>query len=258
MTEPKTFKTIKTGSVLKYTAPVWERSYSDLRLTEWSLTILLEVKAANDAHIWLSASEDPKSKSKAKGYEIVMGANKNSKCFIRRGQQGAELTNRMEGLGEGPLKPNSSEKFWITYQRGIRNDKEEVRLCLGRGLVPGSHALLTAVDLKALNVYSVAVSTGFGSEGEWKLLSVKVSPVRTNEVKIVTPEEPDEVPVKRLNATPVKDSIVVKKSTSNASGLLKRPRVGLKPSPEKKAVEPSEEDRRIVGRSINRAIAKFA
>lgn len=238
---------------MKYGPPVWERSYADRGLTEWSLVILLEVKAANDAHIWLNASEDPKSKSKAMGYEIVLGANGNSNSFIRRGQQGDELAARMEQHGSGPLNRDKAEKFWISYNRIMRKGKPEVRIYVGRGLTVGSSAFLPAVCTKARNVHSVSLSTGYGAEGDWTILSVQV---RSND----TPDEPREIPVKRVNVTPVKSSIVVKRSTEEkGSALLKRPRITSNKSPnsEKTRVDSSERERKLLEESVDNAIAKF-
>ena len=268
-------KSIATSSKYGYTDPaVWERPYTHSGSSEWALQMLLEVQASSDAHIWLSNGE----RLKTKGYEIVLGASRNKASFIRRGQQGSELAAKYHDKDDVPLSGSRMDKFWIVfiYSSG------QSSIAVGRGWIPRSDMIFFAIDSssKRLDVNSVFVSTGFGSEGRWTIVSVTAGPVRTafecpkrEEVEIVTPaevvvEQPASpkaktginVQVKKAStATPIRNTIVVKRGLGSSPGsLLKRQKIDPSQSARFEiSIKSSETERNLVKASVDQAIARF-
>lgn len=267
-------KSIATSSKYGYTDPaVWERPYTHSGSSEWALQMLLEVQASSDAHIWLSNGE----RLKTKGYEIVLGASRNKASFIRRGQQGLELAAKYHDNDDLPLSGSRMDKFWVVfiYSGG------QSSIAVGRGWIPRSDMIFFAIDSssKRLDVNSVFVSTGFGSEGRWTIVSVTAGAVRTafecpkrEAVDIVTPAEVVELPAspkqvtetksvvrKSSTATPIRSTIVVKRGLGISPGsLLKRQKID--PSQSARchiSIKASETEHNLVKTSVDQAIARF-
>nr|XP_006816218.1 PREDICTED: uncharacterized protein LOC102809517 [Saccoglossus kowalevskii] len=110
-----------------------------------------EVKANNDVHIALSEEErviDPM-------YEIVLGASGNTRSVIRRGS----LSNEKKSVQTpGIVSMNEWRSFWISWSNG------EIKV--GR---EGEAPFIQWKDPDPLPVNFVGYSTGWGSEGEFRL-----------------------------------------------------------------------------------------
>lgn len=245
---------LKTSDKYGYDSPVWERSYADRSQAEWSLLMLMEIEAISDAHFWLS--EEAGSRSKARGYEIVIGASRNSSSFIRRGKQGTDLASKFHLAGEGPLSGKESKKFWLSFVKTDAN----VTLVIGAGWEPGKHKVIFAIDSsnRRMDIETISVSTGFGSVGRWTIVSVKVGAAQdafnsNRLVEVVTPGTPPLPSISQRHATPIRETLVAASST----GLLKRRRASISSTPQQREVQvPS--DSALFRRSVNRAMDKFS
>jgi hypothetical protein len=266
-------KIVQTGTQYKYGAPIWERPHAQSKTPQagWSLDLVFDVKAASDAHIWLNGCGDPNTRNLRRGYEIVLGARNNSDCYIRKGQQGMESDYRTEGPGRGPLCGEKAEKFWIAV---TKDPLGTVTIEAGCGIVVGSSRLVRAVYRNGFEIFSVSLSTGFGSAGEWTIMSTHFYSLgRLDGVDIETPEEPREFPktvpniVRRTSVgTPARNSLMVRQDGGDLAGgsLLKRPKSSAAAAAVKKrplaavSIVAIEKEREIVQSHVDKAMAKFS
>jgi hypothetical protein len=242
-----------TGEKYGYRYPsVWERPYThSSSMNEWSLLMLLEVRAGSDAHIFLSADGGVK-----KGYEIVIGASKNAQTLIRRGAQKDAIGMKLHAEKDEPLSSSEMRKFWISFIHGRRKS----RVIVGRGWNPPEGTILLAVDgsTRRLDVQSASVCTGFGSEGEWSIAAVKMGELKDaldigKQVSITTP------PAEKSNTPPRMRNTLVVSHRGDSSGLLRRPRgsdaISAGSVSVSQELKPSE--REAIRVSTDRAISKF-
>ena len=242
-----------TGAKYGYKYPsVWERPYThSVSSSEWSLLMLIEVRASSDAHVFLSADGGLK-----KGYEIVIGASKNTQTLIRRGAQKDAMGMKLHGDKDEPLSSSEMRKFWISFTYGRRKS----RVVVGRGWNPLEDVILVVVDSskRRLDVQSASVCTGFGSEGEWSIVAVKMGEMKDafkigEQVSITTP--PAEESVEVAHTPPQMRNTLVVGHRGESSGLLRRPRSSDAVSAGSVSVtqrlKPSQRE------AIRRAISKF-
>jgi hypothetical protein len=201
-----------TSAKYGYTDPVWDKPYQQ---TLAPLLILFEVKAASDAHLWLSDG----SSSKTRGYEILLGGWNNKRSEIRRGQQGRIQLACLLHDGEGPLSKTHARKFWIS----VVSRTDSVTIVVGRGWEAWKEKILVGIDKsekRIIPIESVSVSTGFGSSGEWSLsvstIDLGARPSADEKVEKVSTEIKD-----KENKLNIENTLVPK----NSVGLLKRPRL---------------------------------
>jgi hypothetical protein len=239
---------VSTGSKYGYGVPVWERPINQPHSEK--LTMLFEVDAASDAHLWLSDG----GSSGRRGYEIVIGGWKNKRSEIRRGQQGTQLACQFH-LDNAPLRAGSMTKFWLA----VLHKPDSVTIVVGTGRDTWKNKVMMAVDStprRVKGIDSIAVSTGFGSEGKWDVLVMTDLPIESMSEE----KENEHTQVRIENKTPeksilIRNTIVV--TGSGASGLLKRPR-GAFDAPAFVSVqeEAARDEKRRLSMDLHRAIAK--
>ena len=240
---------IRTSTKYGYsTQAAWDRPVG----TEGPVTLLLEVDGASDAHVWLSDG----TSSTTRGYEVVIGGWKNTRSEIRRGQQGTQLL-ACELHRDGPLQAGSMRKFWLSI---IPKKEESVTIVLGAGWEPWKQKILVGVDKAARRIDRIEaayVSTGFGSEGVWEVLTdsleppvVKSESATARTVSVTPPSRP-------IFKQSIRDTIVVA-SSHTPVGLLKRPRSAAPEEPVSSgvSVRPTELERRSITADLARTIVK--
>ena len=250
-------KNLTTPATYGYSEPVWVKSY--VNAGAGSLMMFFEVKAAHDAHIWLSDG----SGDKRKGYEIVIGGWNNSRSVVRRGQQGVtELACAEHTPDSRPLSETESRRFWIS----LIESPSSVKLVVGRGWDAWNNKFLAAIDAssKRLRVESVSVSTGFRAEGHWSFLSIDsaddVSVAKRKESPPRSPGDKENAPTRTGNTTlsaslggkNIKNTIL-----TPSSGLLKRPRSSLASTPVSVSFDHSTTTPSVTA-TVNKAIARFS
>ena len=226
---------VETGKKYVYKT-VWDDSILAPISRSVPFVLLVEVQAPSDAHVLLG------------GYEIVIGGWKNTRSEIRRGKQKEAIATIFHPKNNGPLNPNSSSKFWISVVNGSS-------IAVGYGWEVWLQTFLVAVDKKQNLVDSVAISTGFGSEGIWNIHVMSKKESR---------EESESSPIKSVAATPVIRSVgppaTAEAATVAAASSIRRTLVSSSSSLLKRSREPSiVEDTDINDendRSIQRTIAK--
>jgi hypothetical protein len=205
--------TVSTSDKYGYdTNPVWEKPVREKEPIE-KLSMLIEVEAHSDAHIWFSDG----SKNSRRGYEVVIGGWKNKRSEIRRGQQGTQLACEFH-IHDPPLQGGWPRKFWFAL---VRKD-DSITIVLGTGWDLWRNRMLMAVDKSVKRIAEIEtchVSTGYGSEGTWEVIVLDdKEKTATKPIKTRTEEIP-RTPDSRIN---IRDTIRVNGTTP--SGLLKRPR----------------------------------
>ena len=203
---------------------VWEKPHASSSFAP--ILILLEVQAASDAHIWLSAAEG----SKSKGYEILLGGWKNKRSEIRRGQQGTlQLACLLHEDGQGPLCPTQSRKFWIS----LISRTDSVTIVVGKGWEAWKDKLLVGIDKsskRVTSIESVNICTGFGAEGKWSIVVSTVdSETRNNEKPPIKSHDSPPKQSPHHDFPPrdrIQDTIIVRDpaTASGQGSLLKRKR----------------------------------
>ena len=118
---------------------------------------LFEVQACSDAHLAMAAIPH---NSQTVSYEIVIGANANGFSLIRLGRQLPDIVRKST---PGILDCGSSRAFWVSWRSG--------RIAVGRGSSVGSDQFMELNVNKSHSVNNIGVSTGFGSNGTWKIES---------------------------------------------------------------------------------------
>lgn len=114
--------------------------------------VKFEVKACNDAHVLLMQGTSTTQSI----YELVIGGWGNSQSVIRNQQQGTHLaTTRHE-----PLNCYEFHPFWVSWDAGV--------IRVGSGLTVGEDEFISYTG-PAFQVNHVAVSTGWGATGEWRM-----------------------------------------------------------------------------------------
>ncbi len=118
--------------------------------------ITFKVKACNDAHIALFDHYHT-----ARAYEIVIGSNGNSVTRIKK-----KLIGSSEVQVETPdiLSCTDFGQFWVTWANG--------RIALGYGDIEGILEIAAFEDDDPHSVSYLAISTGWGSEGEWEFFTL--------------------------------------------------------------------------------------
>lgn len=112
-----------------------------------------QVSAHHDAHVALMSrdnTEDPL-------YEIVIGGWRNTKSCIRLGKQ-----QQCKATYSGPVVNNDTyTQFWVSWVNGV--------ISLGRSVTVNQCVLMEYTHTTPYPVNFLAVMTGFGSTGKWKL-----------------------------------------------------------------------------------------
>lgn len=117
-------------------------------------SLTFQVKACNDAHIALSQDKGVDSRNT---YEVVIGGWSGRRSVIRDCKQCAykARSNKRQTVNCKTYLP-----FWIGWENGI--------IRVGTGNVVGNGQFMMWNDAGPHDVNYVAVSTGFGSNGDWK------------------------------------------------------------------------------------------
>lgn len=154
-------KHAKTDGKYKY-QPVWIAQEG-----EYATEVLVSVRSFADAHIWLATSTDENCRSK--GYEIVLGAHRNTWCAIRKGRR---QMDRIFYEGE-VLKGQSAAHFWLACDRQT-NDVPHFQVDVGVGHTVGSGRIMSLSDINFKNpILHVSVCTSNYCSGYWTV-DVKV------------------------------------------------------------------------------------
>ena len=122
---------------------------------------VFKVRCCNDAHVLMTTTMHHNDTEHA--YELVFGGDNNNKVYIRKGSGWNGGVPGYERSGQFPGLMNCDElrTFWASWEGGL--------VQAGSGAVPLSHTLLTWQDPEPLDVQYLAVSTGWGSTGEWDI-----------------------------------------------------------------------------------------
>lgn len=120
--------------------------------------------ACNDAHIALSRDKN----DNAFTYEIVIGGWADSQSVIRDCKQCAHMDTAAHQ--DHPVSCTAFRSFWISWTNNI--------IKVGTGHDIGKNRFLIWNDTSPHDVNYVAVSTGFGSSGQWKFVRGKVKKKR--------------------------------------------------------------------------------
>ena len=128
--------------------------YAYAWITVLSQNITFTVRACRDAHIALSKTRE---NVRADTYEIVIGGWGNSKAVIRRAVQGKPVS---EVTIPDLLHCSEFRQFWISWYNG--------EIVVGQGSL-GSNEILRYSNSSPNEISAVAITTGFGIEGDWKL-----------------------------------------------------------------------------------------
>ncbi|XP_046662124.1 uncharacterized protein LOC124355168 isoform X2 [Homalodisca vitripennis] len=117
-----------------------------------SRTLRFKVRAANDAHVMLSATANPEGSDPV--LEVFIGGWSNQKSAIRRDRATPDKANV-----ETPdiLSNDELRGFWINYLGGA----------IAVGKESEVEPFLTWTDPSPINVAFFGVSTGYGASGEW-------------------------------------------------------------------------------------------
>ena len=118
-----------------------------------STVFAFRVAACNDAHIALVQNPDDILNN---AIEIVLGGWSNAKSAIRSKPGGPNLvwvnTSYL-------LECKKMKSFWISWRDGL--------IQVGKGL-PYEEVFMSWKDNSRRPVHSLALATGFGSEGDWQ------------------------------------------------------------------------------------------
>ena len=117
--------------------------------SSWSF----KVKASNDAHVALMSTQNLSDPL----YEIVLGGWSNNKSCIRLKPQGHCLSPRYGAV----LDNETYSLFWISWANG--------RISVGLLEVVGENTIMTYQHSNPYDVRFLAIMTGFGSAGEWRI-----------------------------------------------------------------------------------------
>ncbi|XP_045191095.1 uncharacterized protein LOC123547911 [Mercenaria mercenaria] len=117
-------------------------------------SVTFAVKACNDAHIALSKT---KGLDSSDTYEIVIGGWSDSESVIRDCKQCAHMDEVHHK--SHPLSCSQPHPFWVSW------DNNYIRV--GKGNTVGEQQFMVWNDTDPHPVNYVAVSTGFGSTGDW-------------------------------------------------------------------------------------------
>ena len=194
------------------TSPVWEKPIRQKGPVE-KLSLLIEVEAKSDAHIWISDG----SKNSRRGYEIVVGGWNNKRSEIRRGQQGTQLACEFH-IHDPPLQGGRAKKFWLAVVRR----EESITVVLGTGWEVWKNRMLMAIDksIKRIpDIESCHVSTGYGSDGKWEIIVLDQKENTEKEPSVNKVNKQPRTPDPRLD---IRGTILV--TGTPLSALLKRPR----------------------------------
>ncbi|CAG2197389.1 unnamed protein product [Mytilus edulis] len=121
-----------------------------------SVTFL--IKACNNAFVSLCRSKQMSSKENY--YEIAFGSDHNFKLRIRRFHQQVESYKLMHA---GVLDCYEYKAFWISWINGS--------ISIGKGVDRCQNEVLSWHDPNSFSIKSIGVMTGYGSTGEWLVLS---------------------------------------------------------------------------------------
>jgi len=118
-----------------------------------SKAVTFTVAAKNDAHIGFFTSS---AMSKNPMYEIVLSGWGNTQSVLRRSNQGRNLVTKAT---RGMLNRGRNTQFWADAKNGL--------LRVGTGKTIGQNTLMQWKDPNPLNVNTVGVMTGWGSDAQW-------------------------------------------------------------------------------------------
>ncbi|CAG2232122.1 unnamed protein product [Mytilus edulis] len=104
--------------------------------------------------------------SKENYYEIAFGSDHNFKLRVRRLHQQVESYKLMHA---GVLDCNEYKAFWISWINGS--------ISIGKGVDRCQNEVLSWHDPNSFSIKSIGVMTGYGSTGEWLVLSYTVTVV---------------------------------------------------------------------------------
>lgn len=138
---------LHTGSTYSY-----DRYHQTVKDKQW---MLFSVKSCNDAHIALSSNPGFTAEHT---YEIVLGGASNKKSFIRNETLSASLVSKDT---PGILSCDEYREFWISWE----HDMIEV----GTGTDTGRDMFMNYAGTSLFPIHGLAVSTGWGAEGDWEL-----------------------------------------------------------------------------------------
>ena len=121
---------------------------------------VFKVRCCNDAHVLMATTMHRNDTDHA--YEVVFGGGQNQRAFVRKGSSWTGAPGYEEWTDfPGLVDCDELRTFWTSWGDGL--------LQAGSGAVPLSHTLLTWQDPEPLDVEYLAVSTGWGSTGEWDI-----------------------------------------------------------------------------------------
>ncbi|XP_046373128.2 uncharacterized protein LOC124146734 [Haliotis rufescens] len=115
-------------------------------------SVRFNLTAANDAHIGLYTPDNGAVPQDM--YEIVIGGWGNTKSVIRIRQQGSIKDSK----NHTPLDSSRAKPFWVSWSSGV--------IKVGTGTEVGVSTFMQLADTTH-HVTSIAVTTGWGSTGDW-------------------------------------------------------------------------------------------
>ncbi|XP_071084712.1 uncharacterized protein [Haliotis cracherodii] len=165
---------VANGICLPYVELATTTTYSYQSLHEQGVDLApgatsfkFKVRASNDAHLALLRDDGVTDQNI---YEVVIGGWGNTQSVIRTGMQ---HTNRVT-VRHTPLSATQFRDFWISWENGV--------ISVGAGTEVGVGRFMSWRDPSPHAVRFIAVSTGWGSTGQWQFaLSSDVS-LATNTV----------------------------------------------------------------------------
>ncbi|XP_046369362.1 uncharacterized protein LOC124144153 isoform X3 [Haliotis rufescens] len=122
--------------------------------------LTFKIKAAGDAYLALSAVYGDVDR---KTHEIVLGAEDNTKSFIRDGSMGAI---RAQATTINLLSEDDFRFFWVSWKNHV--------IEVGRGAYYGKNTFLKykLPQTKQFNINCMALSTGRASKGQWEFAEI--------------------------------------------------------------------------------------
>ncbi|CAD5121951.1 DgyrCDS10412 [Dimorphilus gyrociliatus] len=120
--------------------------------------LVIKIKAENDAHLLFPSNPDFNKLKTGRYYEIIIGGSRGRKLFMRN-----ETSQPINDFIPNLLDKNKFLTYWITWSNKT--------LVIGRGSEFGKNQIGKMIDegIK-FQVAGVALNTGFGSDGQWKVL----------------------------------------------------------------------------------------